>query len=185
MFYDSMDFTARYLSPIGNITMASDGMNLVGLWFDGQKYFADTLCLDHVSRPSLPVFQDTYRWLDTYFSGRDPHFTPRLLMRTTTFRRRVWNLLLSIPYGETVTYGDLARRLTAVPGLLASHHFERTLQSETPRNRLSAQAVGGAVAHNSISLIIPCHRVIASDGSLTGYAAGLSRKRFLLQLEGE
>lgn len=163
-----MDYTAHYLSPLGGITLASDGLALVGLWFDGQKYFADTLDPIHREQPDLPVFDDTRRWLDIYFSGHAPSFIPTLGLRASSFRRTVWEIMLTIPYGHTMTYGDIAR--------LASR--QRGLPS------MSAQAVGGAVGHNSISLIIPCHRVVGANGSLTGYAAGLDRKARLLQLEG-
>ena len=156
-----MDYTAHYSSPIGDITMASDGKAIVGLWFDGQKYFADTLDVDHEERPDLPIFVETRRWLDHYFSGKVPDFTPPLAMRGSDFRKRVWQTLLEIPFGHTMTYGDIALRLGC----------------------RSAQAIGGAVGHNSISLIIPCHRVVGTGGSLTGYAGGLDRKAWLLEME--
>ena len=160
-----MDFTAHYQSPLGAITMASDGTRLVGLWFDGQRFYADSLTSAHCERPGLEIFADTRRWLDIYFSGRDPGFVPPLLMRTSAFRQRVWQEMLAIPFGCTATYGQIARRIAQGAA------------------GVSAQAVGGAVGHNSISLIIPCHRVVASDGSLTGYAAGLERKAALLNME--
>lgn len=163
-----MDYTAHYDSPIGGLTMASDGVALTGLWFDGQKYFAQSLDENHEFRPCLPVFELTCRWLDIYFSGKDPAFTPPLVMRASEFRRSVWKQLLTIPYGRMVTYGDIALHVAAERGL----------------NSISAQAVGNAIGHNSISLIIPCHRVIGANGSLTGYAAGIDKKRQLLQLEG-
>lgn len=163
-----MDYTAHYDSPIGGLTMASDGVALTGLWFDGQKYFAQSLDENHVFRSCLPVFDLTCRWLDIYFSGKDPGFTPPLVMRASEFRRSVWKQLLTIPYGRMVTYGDIALHVAAERGL----------------NSISAQAVGNAIGHNSISLIIPCHRVIGANGSLTGYAAGIDKKRQLLQLEG-
>ncbi len=162
-----MDFITHQLSPLGGITMASDGTALVGLWFDGQKFFADTLDKDHEECDYLPVFRETRRWLDCYFSGEAPGFTPPLLLRTTPFRRRVWEIMLTIPFGQTMTYGNIAE-------IIARERKVRTI---------SAQAVGGAVAHNSISLIIPCHRVLGSDGSMTGYAGGLTRKRWLLKME--
>ena len=141
--------------------MASDGVGLVGLWFDGQRHFAETLAQQHEERDGLPVFDQTRRWLDVYFGGRVPNFTPPLVMRGSGFRCRVWEFLLTISYGETLTYGDIAKR------------FEIR----------SAQAVGGAVGHNPISLIIPCHRVVGANGSLTGYAGGLERKRWLIGWE--
>ena len=157
----NMDYIYHYESPIGMITMASDGETLIGLWFDGQKYFGDSLG-EAYEEKMLPIFEQTINWLDIYFSGGIPDFTPALTMRTTKFRKAVWNIILSIPYGETMTYGEIANRLQIK----------------------SAQAVGGAVGHNSISLIIPCHRVVGSDGSLTGYAGGIDKKIKLLELEG-
>ena len=162
-----MDYTHHYDSPLGGMTMASDGDVLTGLWFDGQKYFADTLSAEHSER-NLPVFDETDRWLDLYFSGKAPGFTPALNMRTTAFRKAVWEILLTIPYGKTMTYGQIAERIA---DWLGGH-------------RMSAQAVGGAVGHNAISLIIPCHRVIGADGSLTGYAGGVDKKMLLLRMEG-
>ncbi len=146
--------------------MASDGEALTGLWFDGQKYFAASLKKEHEER-MLPVFDLADKWLNLYFSGSEPGFLPPLLMRTTEFRKTVWEILLSIPYGKTMTYGEIADRIAAGRGL----------------SRMSAQAVGGAVAHNAISLMIPCHRVVGMDGSLTGYAGGLEKKIRLLELE--
>ena len=163
-----MDYISRYPSPLGGITMASDGEGLVGLWFDGQKYFAATLDRELEVRDDLPVFAETRRWLDIYFRGQVPGFTPALVMRASPFRRHVWNILLGIPYGQTMTYGDIARVLAR----------ERRMPG------MSAQAVGGAVGHNGISLIIPCHRVIGAGGALTGYAGGLDRKAWLLRMEG-
>lgn len=155
------DYTTQYQSPLGGITLASDGEALVGLWFDRQKFFGETLNPRHRECADLPVFDETRRWLDIYFSGQVPDFTPRLTMRTTPFRKSVWEVMLTIPYGQTMTYGDIAKRLGC----------------------RSAQAVGGAVGHNSISLIIPCHRVVGANGSLTGYAGGIDRKRRLLEME--
>ena len=161
-----MDFTHRFNSPLGGITMASDGEALTGLWFDGQKYFAASLEKEHEER-MLPVFDLADKWLNLYFSGSEPGFLPPLLMRTTEFRKTVWEILLSIPYGKTMTYGEIADRIAAGRGL----------------SRMSAQAVGGAIAHNAISLMIPCHRVVGMDGSLTGYAGGLEKKIWLLEME--
>ncbi len=157
------DFTAHYSSPLGSITLASDGELLSGLWFDGQKHFALSLKKVHEERDDLPIFIETHRWLDVYFSGKEPGFTPPLLMRGSTFRQRVWETLLTIPFGQTMTYGEVARRVGC----------------------RSSQAVGGAVGHNPVSLIIPCHRVVGADGSLTGYAGGIGRKTRLLQMEHE
>ena len=161
-----MDYTSRYESPLGGVTLASDGECLTGLWFDGQKYFAETLDPRHTEK-RLPVFDQAVRWLDVYFSGTEPDFTPPLRMETTPFRKAVWDILLTIPYGQTTTYGDIARRLARLSGL----------------SRMSARAVGGAVGRNAISLIIPCHRVVGADGNLTGYAGGVERKARLLELE--
>lgn len=162
-----MDYIYHYQSFLGGITMASDGTHLIGLWFDGQKYFSDSL-QGPVQEKSLPVFKDTCRWLDTYFSGKDPGFTPPIAMRTTPFRKQVWEIMLQIPYGRTLTYGEIADKIASKRGI----------------KKMSAQAVGGAVGHNSISLIIPCHRVIGSGGNLTGYAGGIKTKIKLLNLEG-
>ncbi len=162
-----MDYIYHYQSFLGGITMASDGKHLIGLWFDGQKYFADSLS-GPVQEQSLPVFKDTCRWLDTYFSGKDPGFTPPIAMHTTPFRKQVWDIMLQIPYGRTLTYGEIADKIAKKRGM----------------KKMSAQAVGGAVGHNSISLIIPCHRVIGAGGNLTGYAGGIKTKIKLLNLEG-
>ena len=155
-----MEYTYHYTSPLGGITLASDGEALTGLWFDGQKYFADTLDAEYAEK-ALPLFGETAKWLDLYFAGIVPDFTPKLSPRGTGFRRRVWDVLLTIPYGHTMTYGEIANALGC----------------------RSAQAIGGAVGHNPISLIIPCHRVVGADGSLTGYAGGVDKKRSLLELE--
>ena len=162
-----MYYTCKYGSPLGGITLASDGENLTGLWFDGQKYFADNLP-EQYEEQDLPVFAQAKRWLDIYFSGREPDFTPPLsLTGISSFRRRVWGIMLTIPYGRTSTYGEIAAQIAAVTG-----------------KRGSAQAVGGAVGHNSISLIIPCHRVVGASGSITGYAGGVDKKIALLKMEG-
>ncbi len=161
-----MEYTHHYDSPLGGIMMASDGEALTGLWFDGQKYFADTLSEEHIAK-NLPIFERTSHWLDVYFSGKSPDFIPPLNMKATPFRKAVWEILLSIPYGHTMTYGEIAGMIAKQKGL----------------SSMSAQAVGGAVGHNSISLISPCHRVIGSNGNLTGYAGGLEKKRCLLAME--
>ena len=161
------DYTHHYESPLGGITITSDGEALTGLWFDGQRFFANTLSPINEAKP-LPVFVETKKWLDIFFSGNAPNFTPPLNMRTTPFRKAVWEIMLTIPYGHTMTYGEIAKEVA------------RDMRVK----RMSAQAVGGAVGHNAISLIIPCHRVIGSDGSLTGYGGGLWRKQKLLEMEG-
>ena len=162
-----MTYIYKYRSPLGGITLGSNGEALTGLWFDDQKYFCDTLSGQCEER-DLPIFQETCRWLDIYFSGQDPDFTPALSMETTPFRKLVWEIMLTIPFGQTMTYGEIASRVAAEQG----------------RATMSAQAVGGAVGHNSISLIIPCHRVVGTGGSLTGYAGGIDKKVRLLTLEG-
>lgn len=161
-----MEYLYHYQSPLGGMTLASDGNALTGLWFDNQKYFAVTLD-DECEEKELPVFAEAERWLDIYFEGREPDFTPPLRMKTTPFRKRVWEIMLTIPYGKTMTYGEIAKMIAQEKGLAS----------------MSAQAVGGAVGHNAISLIIPCHRVVGSDGSLTGYAGGIERKQKLLEME--
>ena len=161
-----MEFICRYDSPIGGITLASDETAINGLWFTGQRYYAATLAENHAERET-DILRQAKAWLDIYFGGAAPDFTPPLQMKTTEFRKAVWEILLTVPFGETVTYGEIANYLT-----------EKTGTNVSPR------AVGGAVGHNAISLIIPCHRVVGADGSLTGYAGGLSKKRWLLKLEG-
>ena len=161
-----MDYTYHYTSPIGGITMASNGESLTGLWFDGQKYFASTLSQRHVEK-QLPVFDRTCEWLDLYFSGKSPDFMPPVFMYVSNFRRDVYEILMTIPFGETMTYKEVA-------DLIAKKH--RIIS-------MSAQAVGGAIAHNPISLVIPCHRVIGTTGKLTGYAGGLDKKEWLLNME--
>ena len=161
-----MDYTHHYVSPLGGITLASDGEYLTGLWFDGQKYFADTLSVQREEK-DLDVFRRTDNWLDIYFSGKEPNFTPPLRMKGTEFRQEVWQILLTIPFGKTMTYGEIAKILADQRGIKS----------------MSAQAVGGAVGHNPISLIIPCHRVVGTNGALTGYAGGLDKKSWLLDME--
>ncbi|MGI6028906.1 MAG: methylated-DNA--[protein]-cysteine S-methyltransferase [Candidatus Heteroscillospira sp.] len=155
-----MQYMAKYQSPMGQMLMASDGDSLTGLWFEGAKYFAAGLSPEPEVR-ELPAFEQTGRWLDLYFSGREPDFTPPIRMAGTPFQLRVWEELQKIPRGGTVTYGELARLLGVK----------------------SAQAVGGAVGRNRISIVIPCHRVVGAGG-LTGYAGGVDKKRELLRLEG-
>ena len=162
-----MQYTTTYQSPLGEILLAADDIGLTGLWFDGEKFYADSLDPEHEER-NVPVFDVVKKWLDIYFSVREPDFMPPVHMIGSEFRQQVWNILRKIPYGETITYGALAKRLARERGL----------------ERMSAQAVGGAVGHNPISIIIPCHRVVGTNGSLTGYAGGLQRKIKLLKLEG-
>ena len=159
--------TCTYESPLGNILLAADEIGLTGLWFERQKYFANTLPEAHISQET-PILTEAKQWLDRYFSGEEPAFTPPLHPAGSAFRQAVWQILLTIPYGQTMTYGEIA-------GQMAN-------QQNMPH--MSAQAVGGAVGHNPISLIIPCHRVIGAGGSLTGYAGGLAQKVWLLRHEG-
>ena len=163
-----MNCIRHYESPLGGITLACDGQALTGLWFDGQKHFLLSLPAGPPEK-SLPVFEVTERWLDLYFSGRIPDFTPPLAPEGTDFRKAVWRILLTVPCGQTMTYGQIADRIA----------------HQTGADRVSAQAVGNAVGHNPISLIIPCHRVVGANGSLIGYAGGIDRKRRLLQMERE
>ena len=155
-------YITHFSSPLGGITLASDGEALTGLWFDGQAHFGAGLG-EAAASDAPPVFAQTRRWLEIYFSGGIPDFTPPLKPEGTPFRQRVWRALLAIPYGQTTTYGTIAARLELPPQ--------------------AARAVGGAVARNPISLIIPCHRVLGANGRLTGYAGGLDKKRALLRLE--
>jgi methylated-DNA-[protein]-cysteine S-methyltransferase len=159
-------YITAYRSPIGPMTLASDGTALTGLWLDGQKYFGSTLA-PKVCCKELEVFGETVKWLDLYFTGRQPDFTPPLRTEGSDFRKGVWEILRSVPYGKTVTYGQIAGQL----------------EQETGKS-VSAQAVGGAVGHNPLMLIIPCHRVIGAHGNLTGYAGGIDKKMWLLQQEG-
>ena len=161
-----MLYTSHYTSPLGGMTLVSDGTALVGLYFDGQKYAAEGLDATRTQK-NLPIFEEARRWLDVYFSGRKPDFMPALAPHGTAFQQSVWEILRTIPYGQTVTYGAIARRIEQNTGC-----------------RMSAQAVGGAVGRNPISILIPCHRVVGTNGSLTGYAGGIDKKERLLQWEG-
>ena len=161
-----MIYTQHYDSPLGGILLSADETGLTGLWFDGAKYFAKGLPRERTDRET-PALLQAKQWLDLYFSGAEPDFTPPLHPAGTAFQQAIWQLLLQIPYGQTATYGELARRLALEKG----------------RETLSAQAVGGAVGHNPISLVIPCHRVVGAGGNLTGYAGGVDKKRALLALE--
>ena len=160
-----MEYFHRCDSPLGWITLAGDAAALTGLWFDGQRYFA--LGHSDLREGELPVFEEAEWWLAQYFSGREPDFTPPLHLTGTPFQIAVWEALLTIPYGGTMTYGELARALARNGGF----------------PRASARAVGGAVGRNPVSLIVPCHRVVGASGTLTGYAGGLERKQWLLTME--
>ena len=159
-----MRFTRRRESPLGTIILTADGTALTGLWFEGQRHAPDTS--EAEADAALPVFDEAERWLDRYFSGQEPGDAPPLRPAGTPFQTAVWEILRTVPYGATVCYGEVARKLERRSG-----------------RRVSARAVGGAVGRNPISLMIPCHRVVGANGALTGYAGGLERKRRLLDLE--
>ena len=162
-----MQYTTTYQSPLGEILLAADEIGLTGLWFDGEKYYAWNLDENHEEK-EVPVFQEAKRWLDIYFSAREPDFMPPMHMLGTAFQKEVWEILRTIPYGETTTYGGIAAKIAKKRGL----------------TRMSAQAVGNAVGRNELSILIPCHRVVGTNGSLTGYAGGIDKKTALLKLEG-
>lgn len=171
-----MYYVNYYESPIGRLSLYSDGEKLTGLWMDNQKYDRYTLKCgqktgeqgpDIEENTELPVFLQTRHWLDLYFQGKDPGFTPALKVESTAFRQQVAEIMLQIPFGKTMTYGEIAQMMAKKRG----------------KKSMSAQAVGGAVGHNPIGIIIPCHRVLGADGSLTGYAGGLWRKEYLLKNE--
>ena len=161
-----MVYTTEYASPLGPITLACDEDAIIGLWFNGQRYFGNILP-EQTEQKEQPLFADAKCWLDVYFSGRAPDFLPPLRYDSTPFRKLVCDIMRTIPYGKTMTYGEIAAETAR----------------RTGRTRMSAQAVGGAVGHNPISLMIPCHRVVGTNGSLTGYGGGIERKVRLLELE--
>ena len=163
---ENMIDTCTYKSMLGDILLASDETGLTGLWFEGQKYFANTLPEEHISQET-EILAEAKKWLDIYFAGKEPKFTPPLHPNGSAFRQAVWKILLQIPYGQTITYGEIARQLAKMQNV----------------PHMSAQAVGGAVGHNEVSIIIPCHRVVGTNGSLTGYAGGMEKKVALLKLE--
>ena len=162
-----MQYTTTYSSPVGGILLAADEIGLTGLWFDGEKFYAKSLDPEHEEK-EVPLFKDVKHWLDLYFSGRKPDFMPPVHMLGSTFQLSVWHILEQIPYGQITIYGEIAKQIAASRGLA----------------QMSAQAVGGAVGHNPIPIIIPCHRVVGTNGSLTGYAGGIQKKIALLTLEG-
>ena len=164
-----MDLICHYASPLGELLLAGKGDALSGLWFDGQRHFGAGLEAG-AEEGWLPVFDDAFRWLDSFFGGSVPGFVPRLDLRGTPFQRAVWDALLAVPYGETVTYGEIARHLARTG---------RPSAAGVP----SPRAVGAAVGRNPVSLIVPCHRVVGAGGRLVGYAGGLDRKARLLALE--
>ncbi len=164
-----MAYTMKYQSPLGLITLASDGNGLVGLWLEGQMYFASTVDEEMRESADLPVLAETRKWLDHYFDGKNPAISALpLAPRGADFRKAVWEILCEIPYGDYTTYGEIAKKMAARMG----------------KATMSSQAVGGAVGHNPISIIIPCHRVIGANGNLTGYAGGIDKKIRLLEHEG-
>lgn len=164
MFYSTI-----YQSPIGEILISSDGRNITGLWMKGQKYFADTLPKETENKPDLPILVKTCEWLNRYFKSQAPSITELpLAPKGGEFRQEVWKILCEIPYGKVTTYGDIAKKIA----------------DKQCKASMSAQAVGGAVGHNPISIIIPCHRVVGSNGSLTGFSGGVEKKIKLLELEG-
>ena len=162
-----MQYISHYRSPLGDLLLAADDTGLIGLWFEGQKYFVLHLDKEREER-ALPLFERVKEWLDLYFSGKKPDFSVPLHLIGTEFQKEVWEFLLAIPYGQTTTYGEIAGKLAAKKGL----------------PHMSAQAVGGAVGHNPISILVPCHRVVGANGNPTGYAGGIDRKVKLLTLEG-
>ena len=164
-----MFYSTNYASPLGSMTLVSDGENIIGLWIAGQKYFAETVKGAVAEKPDLPVFDKTKKWLDAYFNGKQPAISELPLAPIGgEFRRAVWDILCAIPYGHYTTYGEIAKKMAI----------------RMNKKTMSSQAVGGAVGHNPISIIIPCHRVVGSNGSLTGYAGGIAKKVKLLEHEG-
>lgn len=162
-----MTYLYEYETHLGSITMAGNKTSLTGLWFQNQKYFGATLEKEHKTC-LLPVFEHTIEWLNSYFEGKNPSISLSLAPSGSPFCQAVWRILSEIPYGEVTTYGTIARRIATEFGI----------------KTMSAQAVGGAVGHNPISILIPCHRVVGSKRKLTGYAGGLDKKTKLLLLEG-
>lgn len=164
-----MYYTTTYASPIGAVLLASDGEHIIGLWMEGQKYYGGSIAKELTEKEDVPVFVTAKTWLDKYFAGDKPAITELPLAPIGgEFRQEVWKILCEIPYGECITYGDIAKKVAA----------------RTNKSSMSSQAVGGAVGHNPISIIIPCHRVVGATGSLTGYAGGIDKKIKLLEHEG-
>ncbi|MDR2177290.1 MAG: methylated-DNA--[protein]-cysteine S-methyltransferase [Treponema sp.] len=162
-----MEYVHTTKSPFGTITLSSDGEHLSGLWFEGQKYFARTL-EKGAAEQNLPVFADVEKWLDVYFSGKEPDYMPPLMPKGSPFQQSIWDILRKIPYGQTTSYGEIARQF----------------ELEHKGSHTSARAAGGAVGRNPISILIPCHRVVGKNGDLTGYAGGFGIKAALLRMEG-
>jgi len=163
-----MFYSTTYTSPLGKITLACDGVNLVGLWFDGQKYFGASIPEKMTKNDGIPIFTAAKKWLDKYFADKKPAISELPLAPVgSEFRQKIWKMLCEIPYGKVMSYGDIAKKMAV----------------KMKKESMSGQAVGGAVGHNPISIIIPCHRVVGANGSLTGYAGGIDKKIKLLELE--
>lgn len=162
-------YITYYDSILGKLTIAGDGENIIGLWIEGQKYFADTIKNENIiKKDDISIFIKTKEWLDRYFRGERPDIKElKLSPKGSEFRQNVWKILCRIPYGQTITYGKIAKEIAKLMN----------------KNSMSAQAIGNAVGHNPISIIIPCHRVVGTNGDLTGYAGGIDKKRELLELE--
>ena len=157
-----MYYSTNYESPLGEMLIVSDGETICGVWFYGQKHFKSTVVGKTIHDDGLSIFKKAKQWFEDYFNGKNPQINFQLKPEGSKFRQKVWKILSEIPYGETLTYGEIASQISP---------------------NMSAQAVGGAVGHNPISILIPCHRVLGSDGKLTGYAAGLDKKIELLKIE--
>ena len=163
-----MVYYTNYSSPVGLLFVISEKQHIIALFIEGQKYFGNTIKEPMIRKDDLAVFCQAKIWLDQYFAGKNPSLDRLPLKPTgTSFSQKVWQELLKIPYGTTTTYGKIAKEIA----------------EKEKKKFMSAQAVGGAVSHNPISILIPCHRVIGSNGNLTGYAAGIEVKRKLLALE--
>ena len=177
-----MKYVNFYDSPLGRIILAADDNGLSGLWFEDQKYFE--LGLDEDAKvKDTEIFDEVINWLDEYFDGKEIKKFPKLSLYGTHFQKRVWNELLSIPYGKTLSYGEIAERLNEKSKKSQTITGKNLKIGNSGYKKTSARAVGGAVGHNHISIIIPCHRVIGTDGKLRGYAGGIERKIKLLEIE--
>ncbi len=159
-----MKYISKYFSPLGEITITATEKGVAGLYFVGQKHYP--INIDAIEEQT-PVIVQAKKWLDTYFSGAVPNVDIPLDIEGTEFQREVWNILLTIPYGKTMTYGEIANIIAKNKGI----------------KRMSAQAVGHAVSRNKIAIIIPCHRVVGANGSLVGYDGGIDKKVKLLKIE--
>ena len=164
-----MYYSTTYKSPLGTLKLACNGDNLIGLWIERQKYHGNTIFGQMIDKNDLPIFNTAKKWLDRYFAGEKPAISELSIAPIgSDFRQRVWKILSDIPYGKVITYKDIAVKLAG----------------DLNKQKMSAQAVGGAVGHNLISIIIPCHRVVGTNGSLTGFASGIDKKIKLLEHEG-